>query len=105
MAKADTSSKGEELFIKGNGETTKCKEKERPISKKVNQNTQASGKLTNTMDGVFCIPTLIPTLNGFHMKASSKMESSKEEAKCDLKMDFYTMASLEAIKSTEKVKS
>jgi hypothetical protein len=41
------------LFIKVNGEITKCKERGNPISKKAVWSTQENGSQTNTMVGEF----------------------------------------------------
>ena len=81
MVKASTNLRGEELFIKDSGETTRCKARGKLISGRVNSSIQASGNLTSTMAGAFFTQTLSQTRNGFHTKGSSRTESSKGEAR------------------------
>ena len=74
MAKVDTSFRREDHIMTDSGGITKWKEKAKPTLEKDSLSTRDSGRLINIMAGVYCIPILIPTSNGFHMKVSSKTE-------------------------------
>lgn len=104
MARESINSKEMDLIMKVNGEIIKWKVKGNLTSDRDNYNIQVNGKLTSIMVGVFSILTPSLILNGFHMKANLRMESSKGEDKSSSRMASFMMESSEATRSMAEAK-
>lgn len=73
MEKENISSKKVGPTMKVNGETTRCKEKVKPILSRANFSIQDNGNPISTMAGAFYIQILHQILNGCLTKDNLKM--------------------------------